>query len=222
MKGKKINIFLRNEPCMWHSFIGSIRLGLFVFLQEKRFMRILTFLLLSMVFAASCQPTKSSPETTQKQEVKIDRQGLLASITAIENEFKRATKQAVDTEKAQDLISQTIQFAQSFPRDSMTPELVFRTAQVARAIKEYGRAIQMFGKVHREFPENKRAPTALFLQAYIFENELGDKKEAKKYYGYFMDKYPDNQMASQVEQILKVIDKSPEELVREFKEKNKK
>lgn len=184
-------------------------------------MRILTFLLVSMFFVASCQPDKQRPETTPEVEGEIDRESLLTSITAIENEFKQATRLDVDKTKAEDLIDKTIQFAQSFPRDSMTPELVFRTAQVARAIKEYGRAIQMFGKVHREFPDNERAPTALFLQAFIFENELGAKKEAKKYYEHFISKYPDNQMASQVEQILKVIDKSPEELVREFQEKNK-
>lgn len=185
-------------------------------------MRILSFLLFAVVFAASCQPSQSGSEGTQKEEEKIDRERLLADITAIENEFKQATTQEVDTAKAGKLIDKTIKFAQSFPVDSMTPELIFRTAQVARAIKKYGRAIQMFGKVHREFPKNERAPTALFLQAFVFENELGDKDQAKKYYNHFLSKYPDNQMAPQVEQILKVIDKSPEELVKEFKAKNNK
>lgn len=188
---------------------------------KKKSMRIYLFLFLLVFITACSNDQTKTPTAAQKAPKKMDRASLLAGIDKLEKTFKQDDIKAIDYTKAQELIDQTILYAQNFPQDSITPELLFRTAQVARATKAYGRAIQMLGKVHREFPDNQRSPTALFLQAFIFENHLNDKDQAKKYYGHFLDKFPDNQLAPQVTQILKVIDKSAEELVKEFQKKNK-
>ncbi|MEM8909474.1 MAG: tetratricopeptide repeat protein, partial [Bacteroidota bacterium] len=188
---------------------------------KKEFMRTLIFFYCCLCLLVACTPSSPSTDANQASDApKEDRAAILAKIQAIETEFKQTTKSTIDYDKAKVLIDETLRFAQAFPQDSITPELIFRTAQVARAIKDYGRAIQLFGKVHRENPENPRSPTALFLQAFIFENHLNDKEQARKYYNHFLDKYPENELAVQVEQILKVIDKSPEELVKEFQKKN--
>ena len=72
---------------------------------------------------------------------------------------------------------------------------------------------------YRLFPEG--LPFNSF-QAFTFENDLQDKDSAKKYYMDFLNRFPDHSFANDAKQLLSMIDKSPEELIKEFEAKNAK
>ena len=123
-------------------------------------------------------------------------------------------------EKALELIKKSEEFIKTYPNDSSIPSLLFRTADLARGIGDYGLAIKHWGTVYNEFPDYKKAPDAQFLIGFTYENFLNDKEQAKRYYYQFLEKYPKHKYVPQINQILEVIDKSPEELVKEFQQKN--
>jgi tetratricopeptide (TPR) repeat protein len=117
---------------------------------------------------------------------------------------------------AVELVEKTLQYAERYPQDTLTPSLLFRAADAARGAKQYGKAIQLWGQVWRNYEKHPRAPMALFLQGFTFDSDLRKADMAKKYYQQFLEKYPNDPLAPQVTQLLGVVDENPEDLVKKF------
>ncbi len=169
------------------------------------------------MFLAAC----SSEQKPQKKEAVPDKASFFAEVEKLENQLKAEKVKKMDKILAKSYIAKCGDFVKFFPKDTQSPILLYKAAEIARAIGDGSKAVQYFGQVHREYPDHAKAPTALFLQAFLFENSLEDREEAKKYYNHFLNKYPDHQLGRQVKQLLEIIDKSPEEMVKEFKTQNK-
>jgi len=180
-------------------------------------MKYLIPLLTIFVLLTAC----SSGETPKKKEELPDKASLLAEVEKMETQLKDEKVKKLDKILAKSYIAKSDEFIKLFPKDTESPILLYKAAEIARAIGDGRSAVQHFGKMHREYPDHPNAPTALFLQAFLFENALEDREEAKKYYNHFTDKYPDHQLNQQVQQLLEIIDKSPEEMVKEFKTQSK-
>ncbi len=128
----------------------------------------------------------------------------------------------LDSKIAKELVEKSEAYAATFPKDSSSADVLFRAADMARGARNFGKAIQLWGNVHDNFPNYARTPDALFLQAFTFENDLGDKETAKRYYEKFLQMYPQNPIAEQVKQLLSMLDKSPEEMIKAFQAMNEK
>lgn len=124
----------------------------------------------------------------------------------------------LDTALALQYVEQATAFAKKHPQDSLAPEVLFRAADVARGAGEFGQAIQLWGQVWRNYPQHRLAPDALFLQAFTFDNDLQAREEARTYYQKVIDQYPDHPLAMQAAQLIEVLNKSPDELVRQFEQ----
>ena len=111
-------------------------------------------------------------------------------------------------------------FAEKNPNDPATVGLLYKSGEVAKSVGLYGLAIRMWGIIQREHPKDPKAGDALFMQAFTFENDLRDTESAKKYYHDFLTRFPSHQFADDAKQLLQLIDKSPEELIKEFESKN--
>ncbi|MEK7256827.1 MAG: tetratricopeptide repeat protein [Bacteroidota bacterium] len=127
---------------------------------------------------------------------------------------------AKNQEAALQLVEKTFAYAETFPSDTLTPTLLFKAGEVARGAQEYGKAVQLWGEVWRTYPNHRHAPMALFLQGFTFDTDLRDVDMAKKYYNQFLHSFPQDSLAGQVKQLLAVVEKSPEELVKEFEKKS--
>jgi len=60
----------------------------------------------------------------------------------------------------------------------------------------------------------------LFLKGFILSDELKKYDEAKKIFNEFLEKYPDSELADDVQSLLKYMGKSDKEIL-EMMEKNK-
>ena len=71
------------------------------------------------------------------------------------------------------------------------------------------------------FPEFRKSPTALFMQAFIYETTIQDKEKAKEKYSAFIQKYPDHSLTTSAKASLDQLNAniSDEELIRSFEEK---
>lgn len=185
----------------------------------------LLIIVFHLLVLASCQD-KSTPQSTQPT---IDKNTSFETIGEI-NLFNRIESyakilqakadQETDFVTANKLVKESQKYADKYWRNEKTPAILFRAGEVARSIKQPEEAINIFRRLYTQFPTTPFAVKAMFMEAATFEDDLKNKAIAKKVYQKVIDKYPDDILAEQARQLLAVIEKTPEELIKEFQQKN--
>lgn len=101
-------------------------------------------------------------------------------------------------------------------------DLYLIAAGVAKTIGQPNKALQLYLAVSEQYPDHRRAPTALFMMGHIYEADLQDLDRAKNAYEAFLKRYPnDPDYADDARYALKYLGKSPEELIAEFEKMNR-
>lgn len=161
----------------------------------------LLFALVSLVFL-SCKPT---PADLEKKLVDLDKE--------------IGGAKAPNKEKAAQFIQTSEELAalvQSSDQEKYVGVLL-KAAGLAKSVENPNKAIELYGKVSEGLPQHAKAPSALFMQAFIYENDLNDIQKAKTTYESFLQRYPgDPDFADDAQNALKMLGKSPEEIVKEF------
>lgn len=105
--------------------------------------------------------------------------------------------------------------------DSLAAEYAFNAADLYRGIGDYKRALDMWLLVYKAYErDHPKAPHALFQCAFTYDTVLDRKDLAKTLYTSFLKKYPNHNLAKDAQLSLKSVDKSPEDLIKEFQKKN--
>ena len=125
-----------------------------------------------------------------------------------------------DTAGAFELLSAYQNFVTKYPDDSMAPEYLFRAAGLAGNYNRGTQAIELYESVIHSYPDYKRVPECYFMEAFIYENVLGNIGKADEYYEKFLDKYPEHHLADDARTAIKLLGKTPDEIVREFERMN--
>jgi hypothetical protein len=100
-------------------------------------------------------------------------------------------------------------------------DLLSKAAGLAKSIGNFNKSVQLYYQISKDMPDHAKARTALFMQGFIYENDLSDPVRAKSIYEDFLKRYPaDADYADDVEMSLKNLGKSPEQLLKEFEQKN--
>jgi len=139
----------------------------------------------------------------------------------MEKTVAKDTSKMPDKKKIYDLFCTYKNFADSFPKNDSVPEYLFRAGRLASGLTYLMEAVNCYNKVYENYPASKRAPFCLFMEAFIYENQLHGTEKAKKLYEEFMKKYPDHELAKDVKFSLDHIGKSDEDLIKEFEAKQK-
>ena len=176
--------------------------------------RFFVFVLLTVLALSACSQTGQ-----EQSEDLAQREALMEKLEGLEQQLIKAEDVRKEDSAAREYIAACTTFQNSYPSDTLSDRYLFRAADVARGLGEYGVAIKLWGQLWRTYPDAERAPDALFLQGFTYDNDLQDAEMASRYYQKFLDNYPDHPYSGQAEQLLKVLDRSPEELIREFEKK---
>lgn len=131
----------------------------------------------------SCKKKESGGGWDVNQDRKV-------AIEALEKELAQSAGESIDFERSRLLIQQYEQYARSLPGDSLAPVYLFKAAEVARAVRDYGLAIRLWAEVNERYADYKLAPEALFLQGLITEQDLQNPKAAVPIYEAFLQRYP--------------------------------
>jgi len=166
---------------------------------------LLTIVLISILIV-SCQ----SPENKAQKRV-----------ADLKSAFQKDTSKVFNKAKASALLTAYKNFADSFPKNDSVPEYLFQAARIANGLTYTLDAIGCYKKVYEKYPDSKRAPFCLFMQGFIYENNLHSPDMARKLYEEFMKKYPNNEMAKDVKFALDNLGKSDEEIMKSIMEKQK-
>jgi len=157
--------------------------------------RVLLILFAATLLFPAC---KSDPREKLIKEIKQAEQEIISK------EFN------VTMEKSQHLMDLYLAFAEKFPQDSLTPELLFCCAAIATASQQERYAITLYQRIYDEYPDHALRPIVLLEQALAYDN-MGNAEHAKPLYEQFLVMFPDHPYTEDVEHLLEMVDKSAED-----------
>ena len=181
----------------------------------RKVLQSISLILLAFLVFQNCSNTNSESNNSAN----ADKEQLADEIKQLEETLKAKSALQIDQTLAKDLINKNVFYAETYPEDELSPAYLFRAGNVAIGIGSFKEAVGFFEIVHQKYLNYDRAPDALFLEGFTYENHLNDLENAKKCYNDFLKRFPENQLAEQVRVVLDNIDKSPEELVKSFQKK---
>lgn len=149
-----------------------------------------------------------------KNQVYDKKEQTLTTIDSLEKIISTDPDLIKNMKTANELIHQVEEFVKAYPQDSIVPELLLKAGEIARGLGKYDQATELLQAVWTKHQNHRLAPPALLLQAFTYDNDLQDSTLAIRYYQEFMKRYPNHEMATQVQQLIQLVGKKPEELIR--------
>lgn len=138
-----------------------------------------------------------------------------------DNIFTDSTKTKVDPRKARQLTELYKLYASVLPNSPKTPEFLYNTYNVANSARMYRDAANAAEKLYKSYPEYEKAPTAMFLTAFVYENNLKNIDKAETIYTEFLSKHPNNEFAASAKVALENLGKPADEMLQNIRDKNK-
>lgn len=159
--------------------------------------------ILSVIVFASCSDSR------QKE---------LDKISQLESSLSTDSARAADVNRVYNLHIAYNGFADRFPKDSLAPAFLFRGGDMCVGMKWKKQAIDFFERLRNEYPDYPRTADALFLEAFVYDDQIKDYAKAGELYRLFIQKHPNHPFAKDAEALLSMLGKSNEDLVKEFDE----
>ena len=136
--------------------------------------------------------------------------------------FGDSTATIPDQKTGMEMIQAYADYANAWPKDTISAEFLFKGAEIAMNLNQPGMAMEYYNRILLYYPEFKKRPYCIFLQAFILENQMNQYDQAKARYQEFIDKYPDHVLARDAQKSIENMGKPIEELIKEWEEKNSK
>lgn len=108
--------------------------------------------------------------------------------------------------------------ADKYPNDTLAALPLYRAAEVVRAMNDPKKASVIYERIHEDYPTFSKAPEALFMLAFTYDENLNNLDAAKATYEKFLKLYPDNVFAASTPMLLENLGKSDEEILRQLEE----
>ncbi len=149
-------------------------------------------------------------------QVDRERQGLLERMGELEPFIYADTVTMLNSLKAGELMNTYLDFAELYAEDTLSPEFLFKAAELAMNLKMPGRSIEVFQLLLNRYPDHSKAPYSLFMQAFIHENQLNQYDTAKALYQRFVDQYPHHELAGDARVSMDFIGLPLDELIKSW------
>ena len=162
------------------------------------------------VLAVVALLTSCNPEQTWKKR----------AIESKEKSIMEAAKKGrIDTSGLKDLLKAYDAYVTAFPTDTASANYLFKEADFYRYMHQPQKSIHIYSNIYNIYPTFIKRPYALFLQGFIYENEIHNIDSAKVKYESFLATYPNHPIAKDVKVTLSSLGKTPEQLIHEFEER---
>lgn len=121
---------------------------------------------------------------------------------------------------ADKLIEAYMNYAKKFPNDEMSPDFLFKAVDISVAYNALNpqKTIDITNVLIDNYPDFEMTPMAMFIKGFVYENQMRDYEKALDTYHQFLDKYPNNPMAADVQSTIKNIGIPLDELIKTFEQ----
>jgi len=170
--------------------------------------RTLGFLLIAVTFSVvtGCKPSREKS---------------IAEITSLEKRLFSPDAMSFDKIKADSLMNLYTDFIDARPSDSISPGYLFKAASLSMNAGDGKKAIDLFERYLKNYPDGKNAGLSMFFKAFIYENMLRNLDKAKETYLLFIERYPESDFVKDAQMALQNLGKTPDQIVREFEAKRR-
>lgn len=148
-----------------------------------------------------------------------DQEKFQEEITSFEKELH--SEMEADPEKANKVIEMYTEYWEKYPQDTLSAEYLFRAAEVAANFQQPHNAIRFLTTIETEYLDFGKYATALFMKGLIYENYIGDYKNATKAYEKYIEKYPNHSFVNDAEAAIIFMGINDEQLIDLFEDMNK-
>lgn len=126
-----------------------------------------------------------------------------------------------NTEAVPGVVDMFCQYVNENPEAEDAPEWLFKALEIAVGYLEPQKTIEIEEQLYKQYPNYDKTPVGMFmLGTMVYEDKLGELGKAKMLYEKLIAEYPDSEFAPVAEQAIINLGKTPEEIIREFEEKN--
>ncbi len=164
----------------------------------------LPFIFLVLVILSACKPDP-------KKEIRALEAELASENFVFDEE---------GIKKAEILISRYVAFADANQDDPEAPAFLQHAAEISLNLNKFSQSLEWYNRIIYQYPDYQKTPECLFMVAFIYENHIQNLGRAKELYESFLKRYPGHELADDAEVCIRNLGKSPEELLREFEQKN--
>ncbi|MBL4652097.1 MAG: hypothetical protein JKY53_04405 [Flavobacteriales bacterium] len=171
------------------------------------------------VIIVSCGEGKE--EKGKNKGENFDKIELSKQIEELESVLISAKNNALNLGTAQEVIVAYKEYAKQLPLDIMTPEYLFKAADVEMGLQHYGKAEVLYNRVYDNYHNYKNRVMCLYLTAFINDNHLNQKGKAQQIYEKVIERHPDDKLAQDAIASLDLLTLSDSELIEFLKNKNK-
>jgi TolA-binding protein len=171
-------------------------------------LRLTTLFFFASVLMFSCKPAKEK---------------LSDDIKSSEAKLFADSMKSLNKDVANDVLLKYVAFADKYKDDTLSAEYLFRAGDLANGLHRPEESIALYERLRVNYPDFRKAPAALFMQAFIYETVLQNKEKAKQKYSEFINKYPNHHLVADAAASLQQLNSnmSDEDLIKMFEEKNK-
>lgn len=130
------------------------------------------------------------------------RAGLLSFIRLQDRERAVSYFQRVVADYPEDLIGKgcagLLELIQSDSVTTQADDLYNAGLAYTNLLQDFDTGTSLLQDLVTQFPDNKRAPEALFMSGFIYANSAADTARAREYYSRFLNMYPEHALALSV------------------------
>jgi len=127
-----------------------------------------------------------------------------------------AKKGKIDSTGLKDLLVAYDDYVAAYPNDTNSANYLFKEADFYRYMRQPVKSVHIYARIFNDYPQYIKRPYALFLQGFIYENEIRNLDSARVKYEQFLSTYPNHPIAKDVRITMSNMGKTPEQLIKEF------
>lgn len=149
------------------------------------------------------------------EQVKQEKPDRVLSIQQLEDSLL-TTDGRLRQPYAAKLVDAYQQYATNKPADSLSVIYLFKAIDISMNLSDPKRSIGLTEQFIERYPNHPSTPNALFIKAFIYDDQLQDYENAKKTYLQFIDRYPNDALKDDAAAAINNLGKSPEEILKGF------
>ncbi len=144
-------------------------------------------------------------------------------------DYMDQAQQSVKNNNIADAMTAYQNLVKDFPKSDKAPEAVFQMATLYQnklvpniaPEESLKKSVDLFRSVYDKYPDSHLAAKALFMSGFILANDLKDYNSATASFNLFLQKFPDNELASSAKEELQNMGLTPEEILSKKNDKKK-
>jgi outer membrane protein assembly factor BamD (BamD/ComL family) len=152
-------------------------------------------------------------QCSENKKEKTEKELLIECIYELESVVKKTDPEKLEASAAVDVVSEYRKFAEAYPQDSLSPEFLFKSAEVSIGLKKYMDAVNLFDKVYNKYPQYNKRIESLYLKGFVYDNYLNMKEMAKSVYEELIQKHPEHPFVKDAQAAVQALDMTDEQLL---------